>query len=51
MVNFELSKETKKDVVYLIMSVRQRKHSESPAVEHQSMESKGLRFDSSVPHL
>ena len=39
MVNFELSKETKKDVVHLVMSVRQRKHSESPAVEHQSVES------------
>ena len=51
MVNSELSKEIKKDVVHLVMSVRQRKHSESPAVEHQSMESKGLRFDSSVPYL
>ena len=51
MVNSELSKETKKDVVHLVMSARQRKHSESPAVEHQSVESKGLRFDSSVSHL
>ena len=51
MVNFELSKEIKKDFVHLVMSVRQRKHSKSPAVEHQSVESKGLRFDTSVPHL